>query len=287
MRHEANMRLPLASERAHMKGIIWLLGATVALSCTSSEEETKTSRASTFNVAIGPFATVDVIGTDTLSDSARILELYPEPDAGSFVFRFADPGKHITSGLGIVQTSGNRQAQLIWPDSVLSVWWGSPHELGFTSGTGSGVRIIVDVHATQLEAIEASQDRGRLGVARQAAAGRSTALAVKRVQVFIDSVRVQPEGTPQHSALRYQADTATIASSINVAAVHVSAQDHEGKKSNPSWYLVHLPSGHVRPLDSLTGSSPGLPAIGGQWTGDGVFYYAKERSIWQARPQLQ
>ena len=271
-----------------MKGILHLLGiSAVVLSCGSSEEETRPSRASAFSVAIEPFATVTIIGPDTLTDSARILELHPEPDGGSIAFRFADPVKHIASALGIVQASGARQAQLVWPDSVLSVWWGNPHELGFIAGTGTGVRVVVDVHATQLEAIEASQAKPRPAAALQTPASRSAAAAVKRAQAFIDSVRVQPEGTPQHSALHYQADTATIAPDTVLAAVHVSARDHQGTTSNPSWYLVHIPSGHVRPVDSLTGSSPGLAATGGKWSSDGVFYYAKERSILRARPQVQ
>jgi hypothetical protein len=270
-----------------MKQIFWLVGIGAGiLSCMSSEEETRPSHASAFTVTIEPFATVNLIGPDTLSDSALILELHPEPDEGSVAFRFADPVKHITSALGIVQASGNRQAQLVWPDSVLSVWWGNPHELGFIAGIGTGVRVVVDVHATQLEAIEASEAKPRLSATLQTPASRSSAAAVKRAQTFIDSVRVQPEGTPQHSTLHYEADTAAVAPDTALAAVHVSARDHQGTKSNPSWYLVHIPSGHVRPVDSLTGSSPGLPATGGKWSNEGVFYYAKERSILRVRPQV-
>lgn len=272
-----------------MKDILWLLGTcVVALSCTSSEKGGNSSYTSAFSVVVEPFATVSLIGADTLSDSARILELYPEPDGGSVTFRFTDPVKHISSGLGIVQASGTRQAQLVWPDSVVSAWWGGPHELGFIAGTGTGVRVVVDVHATQLEAIEASEGRGRSNAGNPPTTERSTMLAVERAQAFIDSVRVQPEGIPQQSTtLHYKADTATLAPDTLVAAVHVSAHDHTGKRSNPSWYLVHIPSGHVRPVDSLTGSSPGLPASGGQWTRGRVFFYAKERSIWRAQPQVQ
>ena len=288
MTRQANMCLALASEAAHMRRIFWLVGIGVGvLSCVNSKEEARPSRTSAFTVAIEPFATVNVIGPDTLSDSARILELHPEPDEGSIAFRFADPVKRITSALGIVQASGNRQAQLVWPDSVLSVWWGNPHELGFIAGTGTGVRVVVDVHATQLEAIEASEAKPGLGTALQTPASRSAAAAVKRAQAFIDSVRVQPEGTPQRSALHYEADTAAIAPDTALAAVHVSARDQQGARSNPSWYMVHIPSGHVRPVDSLTGSSPGLSAIGGKWSNKGVFYYAKERSILRVRPQAQ
>ena len=282
------MCLSLASERAHMKDTLWLLGTcAIALSCMSGEKGATSARTSTFSVVVEPFATVNLIGADTLSDSARILELYPEPDGGSVTFRFMDPVKRVSSGLGIVQASGTRQAQLVWPDSVVSAWWAGPHELGFIAGTGTGVRIVVDVHATQLQTIEASEGRGRPN-ADDTPSTDLTMVAVERAQAFIDSVRVQPEGIPQRSTiLQYKADTATIAPDTLVAAVHVSAHDHTGKRSNPSWYLVHIPSGHVRPVDSLTGNSPGLPASGGQWTIGGVFYYAKERSIWQAQPRIQ
>ena len=288
MRHEANMRLGLASERGHMKGIIWLLGTSAfTLGCMDGEENRTPLRMSRFTVAVEQFATVNVIGPDTLSDSARIIALYPEPDGGSVTFRFTDPAKHITSGLGIVQASGARQAQLVWPDSVLSVWWGSPHQLGFTAGTGTGVWIVVDVHANQLEAIVTSDSGRRPARSKSVLAPQSAALAMTRAQAFIDSVRVQPDGTPQRSTLRYRADTAAVAPDTALAAVHVSANDHQGKKSNPAWYLVHIPSGHVHPVDSLTGSSPGLPATAGQWNAEGLFYYAKERSILRAQPQIQ
>ena len=289
MPDERIMCLSLASERTHMKDTLRLLGTcAVALSCMSEEKGANSTRTSAFSITVEPFATVNLIGPDTLSDSARILELYPEPDGGSITFRFTDPVKHINSGLGIVQATGTRQAQLVWPDSVVSAWWAGPHELGFTAGTGTGVRIIVDVHATQLQAIEASDGKGRPTASKSLSTERSAKLAVERTQAFIDSIRVQPEGMPQRSAiLQYKADTVTIAPDTLVAAVHVSAQDGTGKRSNPSWYLLHIPSGHVRPVDSLTGSSPGLPASAGQWSRTGMFYYAKERSIWQAQPRTQ
>ena len=289
MTDEGIMCLSLASERAHMKDTLWLLGmCAVALGCMSGEKGTKSVRASAFSVSVEPFATVSLMGPDTLSDSARILELYPEPDGGSVTFRLTDPLKHISSGLGIVQATGSRQAQLVWPDSVVSAWWAGPHELGFIAGTGTGVRIIVDVHATQLQAIEASEGRGRPPGSKLPSTEHSAKLAIERTQAFIDSVRVQPEGIPQHSTiLQYRADTVTVAPDTLVAAVHVSARDRTGKRSNPSWYLLHIPSGHVEPVDSLTGSSPGLPTSGGQWTTAGVFYYAKERSIWRVQPKVQ
>lgn len=143
--------------------------------------------------------------------------------------------------------------------------------------------MVVDAHAATLQTVEAASAQDSATIAR---ARRSEAYtkALFRTQAFIDSIRVQPAGTPQRSALRYRADSALIAGGDTLAAVHVSAGDNQRNKLNPAWYLVHVPSGHVQAVDSLTGQSVGLEASAGQWGTDGSFYYAKERSIWRARP---
>jgi hypothetical protein len=262
-----------------------ILGA-ISASCISSEDDTKSPVSSKFTVTVAPVATVAFIGADTLSDSARIHHLQPEPDGGSIAFLFADPAKGITRGLGIVQTSGTQLAQVGWPDSVLSVWWSNPHQLSFTAGTGHGVRVVVDAHAAHLQAVEVT-GHGTHAASTGITASPTSTEALSRAQAFIDSVRVQPGGAPQRSVLRYRADSILVARGDTLAAVHVSAGDIQGAKVNPAWYLLHLPSGHMQPVDSLTGQSPGLAASAGQWAANGSFYYAKERSIWQARPVAQ
>ena len=253
--------------------------------CVGGQGDAERPRSSRFSVTASPIATITFVGSDTLSDSARVYRLEPEPDGGSVAFFFADPTKGITQGLGIIQTSGPQLPQVVWPDSVVSAWWSSAHQLSFLAGTGRGVRVVVDAHAAQLEALQTagipstpSPDSGL---------SRSGANALSRAQAFIDSIRVQPEGRPQRSALRYRADSILVARGDTVAAVHVSAAEGQGPKVNPAWYLVHLPSGQVQAVDSLIGRSSGLLPSAGRWGADGSFYYAKERSIWRVRPTTQ
>lgn len=256
----------------------------IGSTCVDSTDDTQRTSSSTFSATVTPIATISFIGADTLSDSARIYRLEPEPDGGSIAFLFADPVKGITAGLGILQVSGNQAAQIGWPDSVLAVWWSKPHQLSFTAGTGQGIRVVVDAHAAELQTVEAARAQDSATAARAPARSEAYTRALSRTQAFIDSVRVQPAGTPQRSALRYRADSTLMARGDTLAAVHVSAQDSQRTQLNPAWYLVHLPSGHVQAVDSLTGQSVGLEASAGQWGADGSFYYAKERSIWRARP---
>jgi hypothetical protein len=262
-------------------------GFLIAGSCTSDQAATNRPTSSVFTVEVSPIARITFIGADTLSDSARIHQLEPEPDGGSVAFLFADPAKGITQGLAIVQASGDQRAQVGWPDSVLSVWWSNPHQLSFTAGTGQGVRLVIDVHAAELKAAEVPGAHITPRAGNRTRNAQLNANALSRAQVFIDSVRVQPAGTPQRSVLHYEADSALVGPGDTLAAVHVSAGDREGSKVNPTWYLIHLPSGHVQPVDSLTGRSPGLPASAGQWAANGWFYYAKERSIWRVEPRTQ
>lgn len=252
--------------------------------CVSQRDDAKSSTATGLVATTSSLAAVRIVGMDTLSDSATIHRIEPEPDGGSVAFLFADPAKGITRGLGLIQVSGTPTVQLAWPDSVDSFWWSGSHQLSFTAGTGAGVRVVVDAHAAQLEALQATDRQAHIPARTPQ---KPDAAALSRAQAFIDSVRVQPEGTPQQSSLRYRADTVIVAPGDTLAAVHVSASNGRGGVANPAWYLTHLPSGHMQPIDSLTGTSNGLPAAAGQWGPDGVFYYAKERSIWRAQPKVR
>jgi hypothetical protein len=264
-----------------MRKLSWLaILSSIVTGCTGREGTSQRS-ISTFSALAEPLVTITTIGIDTVSDSASISQIKPEPDGKSIAFVFADPAKGATRALGIVQTSGSQNSQLVWPDSVTSVWWSGPHEMRFTAGTGQGVYAIVDAHAAALEAL-ATSDSVRMPPRPLSSGGQALSKALTRVQAFIDSVRVQPEGTPQRSVLRYRADTVIVGVGDTLAAAHVSA-DAEGGAVNPAWYLVHIQSGSIQPIDSLVGRSTGLPRSAGGWDSGGVFYYAKERSIWRAR----
>jgi hypothetical protein len=143
------------------------------------------------------------------------------------------------------------------------------------------VYVIVDAHAATLQALvikDSTSTPQRL--ATSAAEAQTRALA--RVQAFVDSVRVQPQGTPQRSTLRYRADTVMVATGDTLAATHVSATT-DRRSVNPAWYLIHIKSGSVQPVDSLIGDATGLPPSAGGWDNNGRFYYAKELAIWRAQ----
>ena len=268
-----------------MRAILPLIALLSLFGCSASREETSAASISTFSAVAEPLATVSTVGVDTVSDSAWISHIKPEPDGESVAFIFADPAKGTTRALGITQASGPHAAYLVWPDSVMSVWWSGPHELRFTAGTGQGVYAIVDAHAAALQALAITDSAGvPRGPAPAADQARTQALA--RIQSFIDSVRVQPEGTPQHSTLRYRADTVIVAAGDTLAAAHVSAAA-DGGSVNPAWYVMHIESGSIQPVDSLIGRSVGLPHSAGGWDNSGRFYYAKERAIWRARVAAQ
>lgn len=260
------------------------ISATLA-GCTGDDKHAESPVALGLVVTTSPIATVGVVGIDTLSDSAWIHRLQPEPDGGSVAFLFADPAKGISRGLALVESSGTSAPQLVWPDSVNSFWWSGAHQLSFNSGTGQGVRVIVDAHAAQLEALQSTGAPS--GPPATPTASTASASALSRAQAFIDSIRIQPQGTPQGSTLRYRADSIVLAPGDTFAAVHVLANDGHGATVNPAWYLAHLPSGHMQAVDSLTGRSTGLLSSAGQWGLDGAFYYAKDRSIWRTRPRIQ
>lgn len=268
-----------------MRTTLALVALIPIIGCDTARQQTSEKSISTFNAVAEPLVTVSTIGVDTVSDSTWISHIKPEPDGESVAFIFADPTKGVTRALGIVQASTPQTSHLVWPDSVTSVWWSGPHELRFTAGTGQGVYAVVDAHAAALEALAITDStRAARGPAAQADQARAQALA--RLQGFIDSLRVQPEGTPQRSTLRYRPDTVIVAVGDTLAAAHVSAETN-GSSVNPAWYLVHIQSGRVQPVDSLVGRSLGLPRSAGAWDNIGRFYYAKERSIWRARVTAQ
>jgi hypothetical protein len=250
------------------------------------ERDIPEPRAVEFSITVEPLASVTTIGLDTLSDSARIHELEPESDGSSVAFIFADAAKGISRGLGILQSSGEPAPQLAWPDSVTRVWWSGSHQLSFIAGTGQGVRVVIDAHAPRLEAVTSPQSS--LAPVESPESQKEGELeGRRRAQHFIDSIRVQPQGAPQASTLRYEADSVLMSPTDSIAAVHVAAGRGVSGSVNPTWYLIHLPSGQVRPVDSLVGESHGLAATAGKWGQEGSFYYARDRTVLRVRPSIQ
>src|SRR5687768_9411284 len=132
-------------------------------------------------------ATIQVVGSDTLSDSARITKVLPEPDGDGVVAQFADPARRVTAGLAIVD---RRMAnpQLLWPDSVTGVWWTGSHMLAFTTTTGHGIRLVVDVHAATLEIADTADTR--LSTPPRSPTVDSS--VAQRARAYVDSIHLQP-----------------------------------------------------------------------------------------------
>ena len=115
--------------------IVMILLAT-ALGCRQERRRPEGPRP--VGVETSDVGSIHRIGADTLSDSARITHLFPEPDGASVAFTFVDSARHVTSGLGLL-IPGRDTAQLVRADSVTAVWWSAPRRLAFQSGSGSGI----------------------------------------------------------------------------------------------------------------------------------------------------
>lgn len=278
----AASRPPLAQPAGMRTLILPLLTVAFAAACGDDDAgkiQVDTEVASFF-AEHDSIASIRTIGADTLSDSARVLRLIPEPDGRSMAVLFADPARGVSAGLALLEPERQRTL-LVWPDSVGAVWWSGEHRLAFESRTGTaGVHAIVDVHADSLEHLEAAHDTtppsavptsGDLDAAR----ARATA--------YIDSIRGQPEGVPQQGQLRYMVTVVEPSPRDSVAAFYVAARGRGDDRVNPAWYLLHLPSGRIAPIDSVTGPASALPADAAAWTRDGGLLYAKGSAVHRAR----
>ena len=218
-----------------------------------------------------------IVGSDTLSDSARVLEIHPEQDGDALVAVFTDPGRRVSSGLAIVD---RRMAtpQLVWPDSVTGVWWTGPHTLAFTTTTGTGVRLVVDVHAAELRVADTTVTN----LTRPTGETVPDSAMMRRAQAYTDSVREQVGGVPQSSALTYTVTRLVQSRDGRLGAFHTAGRDAGGTLTNPAWYVMDRESGTVTPIDQVTGPVSELPGSAGQWSESGSFFYAKGRAVWEA-----
>ena len=249
------------------------------IACTSGEQAQPEAAApaASLRVHTTQRSTFQIVGSDTLSDSARVLEIHPERDGDALVVVFTDPARRVTAGLGIVDRK-MAAPQLLWPDSVTSVWWTRPHTLAFTTSTGSGIRLVVDVHAAELLIADTSVADLTPPLTDQAA----DSAMMRRAQAYTDSVRGQVAGAPQASALTYTVTRLIPSRDGRLAAFHTAARDARGALTNPAWHALDHESGTVVPIDQVTGPASELPGSAGQWSETGSFFYAKGRSLWEA-----
>ena len=258
-------------------------GLTLAVAACTADDSAgdKPARTSAnFSLSTERRAELGAIGGDTLSAAAEFLSLLPEGDGDAIVFTFADSARGVTSGLGIIDRRLS-SAQLLWPDSVTRAWWIGPHSLAFATRTGTGVRVVVDVHAGELEVITRGADSGT--AARPAAGGSDTIEARARATRFLDSLRMQPGGQADGSQLRYQVLALHSAPGRSMGAFYSAASDSSGARTNPAWYFLDYESGQVLPIDEVTGPVSELPRSAAAWSEDGRFVYVKGRQIHEAR----
>lgn len=252
--------------------------------------ERATVRSGALSVETTRRATVVGFANDTLSNTARIVALYPgtDADSGLIAVVFADSVERVSAGLAVLDLrapDGEGTPHLAWPDSVHAVWWSAPHVLSFATTTGRGVTARVDLNADTLAVV--------LDSARRAAVLSTTPspplppeAAAPRATAFVDSAHQQPAGrAAPHSALRYAVDSMVAAPSGRFVALHVTATDSSGRRRvNPAWYALALPSGAVASVDSVVGPATELPARAGAWGGPGgsTFYYARGKTVYGA-----
>ena len=258
-------------------------GLTLALgACTADEtaSEQPGAGAGTFSLVTQRRAELGAIGGDTLSEAARFLSLLPEADGDAIIFTFGDTARGVTSGLGIIDRRLS-SAQLLWPDSVTRAWWIGPHSLAFATRTGTGVRVVVDVHAAELEVVTRGADSGTTAPAVRIAGDTIEARA--RATRFLDSLRVQPGGQSDRSQLRYQVIALKTAPGAAMGAFYAAASDSTGARTNPAWYFIDYSTGQVLPIDEVTGPISELPENAAAWSENGQFIYVKGRQIHEAR----
>ncbi len=216
------------------------------------------------------------VATDTISDSAQILEILPEQDGDALVALFTDPGR-VSNGLAIIDRK-MLVPQLLWPDSVTSVWWTGPHILAFTTSNGSGIRLVVDVHAAELRLADTTES----AIPRPAPTVMSDSSMLQRARAYTDSLRGQVGGASQTSTLTYSVMRLVPSADGRLAAFHTAARDAAGTLTNPAWYALDRESGVITLIDQVTGSIKELPERAGQWSQGNSFFYAKGRALWEA-----
>ena len=261
-------------------GVLTVTLLALAGACEQAPEKVQLeSNAESFFVEQDSLASVRRVGRDSLSDSAYVVRLIPEPDGQTVAIVFADPARGISAGLALLDP-GSQRVELVWPDSVGEVWWAAEHRLAFQSSGATGVHAIVDVHADSLDHLESAHDTVPPAPSEDPQWEND---ARARATAYIDSIRGQPEGVPQQGQLRYTVTSFAPAPSDSLVAFYVTARSTSGDRLNPSWYLLHLRSGTIAPVDSLTGRADALLPGAAAWSEDGQFIYARGPVLYTAR----
>ncbi len=263
-----------------------LVLATLAtlLGCTRTpdgQEDQRSSPAGELAVSVHRLASIRTLASDTLSDSARVDTLFPEPDHRSVAFLFSDHHRGVFRGLGIINGALS-QTRLLWPDSVEAVWWSAPHRLSFTSTTGQGVYVVINVHAAQLQTVRDSASIAERGGVAQTPTPVIDSTVARRLSQFVDSLHIQPEGQITRGALRYVV-TATYSSADSLLAFQTVGVDSTGKRFNPTWYATAWRIHAIAPIDSMVGATQSMPAAAAAWRSPTAFVYTRDATLYEAQ----
>ena len=253
--------------------------AAAAISCDSAPERTPTPESPAFAAPVRARSTIRALADDTLSDAAHIVRLLPEPDGRTVAVLFADSVSGVSAGLALNELGVDRM-QLLWPDSVTNAWWSGAHSIAFTTRTGRGVRAVVDVHAESLTVLERLDE----GAVVPPVAPAEDAESRARATTYIDSIFAQANGRATRGELTYAVSQLVPQRNGDLVAVYVIASTSDGRRSNPSWYLLDRRTDQVTRVDAVVGPEEQLPANGAGWTDGGDFLYAKGLTIWSAEP---
>ena len=220
--------------------------------------------------------TLDRIGDDSLLHTVRITALFPEPDGEAIPVLFADTGRDVSAGLAIIDARSDAP-QLLWPDSVTRVWWSGDHALTFTTETGRGAYLVVDVHAAAVDSLAIASPPD------EAPPDSTESVSLGRAQRYIDSLQAQPTGVAEPGTLQYTVTRWIPDPTRTFAAFHATARDSTGREVNPSWYITDLGTGAIERVDQVVGAAEELPANGGGWTNDHRFLFAKGATVHEVR----
>lgn len=262
----------------HVGGLLRALVVILfALACAERESaDIRTGDSTTFGLDARPRGTLDRIGDDSLLSTVQITALFPEPDGDAIPVLFADTGRDVTAGLAIIDARSNAP-QLLWPDSVTRAWWSGDHALTFTTATGRGAYVIVDIHQATVDSLAISSP------APAPPADTMESANLGRAQRYIDSLQAQPAGETEAGTLAYTVTHWIPDPSRTFAAFHATAQDSAARRVNPAWYITHIASGVTEQVEQVIGRSEEMPAGAGGWTDDLRFLYAKGTSIHEVR----
>jgi hypothetical protein len=254
-----------------------VLCATLVIGCQQDIPRDDAALSVTLRVHTTQRTSFDSIGLDTLSDSATVRRLTPEPDGEAIVALISDPHRGVSSALVIADRRRSRP-ELLWPDSVTAVSWIGVHRLAFSTRSGVGIRVVIDVHAESLIVVDSTTG----AVPPSDTVDRAVDAEVRRRAVeYVDSVHVQPAGALPESSIEYNVTRFVPALGDSLVAFYVVAHGG-GTQSHPSWYVMHRGSGAVARVDQITGLASELPVQTGAWSGSRSFFYVKGQTLWEA-----